>query len=167
MDIDQFIKELLKAYADQKLLIQAYHETIFAVLEFNKPGQMSPEVLTNIVNDIRNITPSEIENIKTIHKMIQKYAYMNPGKLYEMDNLVPNCRIILPGEIPKSPMGDYISNIIKAEMCINDVLRKLSREINSGEIIQTLQSIIISHEKHIVRLRRLWDQVEYLGIDIT
>ncbi len=167
MDIELFIKELLKVYADQKSLVEAYHETLFAVLEFNKPGQISPEIIGNIMNEIKNITPSEIENIRNINKLIAKYVYMNAGKLYEMDDLVPNCRIIMPREIPKSSMGEYISNIIKAEICVSENLRKLSRQISSGEIVQIFQSIIISHEKHVIKLRKLWDQIEYLGIDIT
>ncbi len=167
MDVDLFVKELLKAYADQKSLIQSYHETIFTVLESSRPGQSNNNLVIEVVNELRNILPSEIENIKIIHKLIEKYGYMNAGHLYEMENLVPNCRIVSPKDILKGGIGELISNLSRAEMCINENLRKLARQVNNADIVKDLQSIIISHEKHVIRLRKLWDKIDYMGMDIS
>ncbi|MFP3299528.1 MAG: hypothetical protein RXN92_00395 [Thermoplasmatales archaeon] len=167
MDVDLFVKELLKEYADQKQLIQLYHETMFAILESSRPGQSNTNLVIEVVNELRNILPSEIENIKIIHKLIEKYGYMNAGHLYEMENLVPNCRIVSPKDISKGDMGDLISNLSRAEICTNEYLRKITRQVNNGEIVKDLQSIVISHEKHVVRLRKLWDKIDYLGMDIS
>jgi len=41
------------------------------------------------------------------------------------------------------------------------------RQVNNGEIVKDLQSIVISYEKHVVRLRKLWDKIDYLGMDIS
>jgi len=137
MDVDLFVKELLKEYADQKQLIQLYHETMFAILESSRPGQSNTNLVIEVVNELRNILPSEIENIKIIHKLIEKYGYMNAGHLYEMENLVPNCRIVSPKYISKGGMGELISNLSRAEICTMSILEKSRGKLTMGKLLKT------------------------------
>ena len=166
MDIEDFIKDLVKLYADQKGLLQNYYDSLFALIEINVAKKVGNEIGNKLVTEIRNIMPGEVETLNITYSLLQKYAFMRLEQLINVENPPSNCKFIPPKRLIRINATEILNNMIKGELCVTETLRRIGRSLNNTEIIKTFTDLVIIHEKYLVRLRRLWDEVASTGEEI-
>ena len=86
MDVEDFIKDLVKLYADQKGLLQNYYDSLFALIEINVAKKVGNEMGNKLVTEIRNIMPGEVETLNITYSLLQKYAFMRLEQLINVEN---------------------------------------------------------------------------------
>jgi len=166
MDVEDFIKELIKIYSDQKGLLQNYYDSLFSLIEINVSKKIGNELGNKMINELRNLMPGEVETLNSIYPLLQKYAFIKLEQLIGVDNLPSNCKFIPPKRLLRINATEILDNLIKGEICVTDNLRKVGRSVNNADLIKIFTDLVIRHEKHLVRLRKLWDEVASSGEEI-